>query len=59
MERFILLEDPVRMKGELGSVSMECGELCVTMDGAPMMPKLSADSWDIIPLVHVSSIIEM
>ena len=30
------------------------GGLCVMMDGALMMPKLSADSWDMI--LHVGGI---
>ena len=48
MERSVLLGDLVRTKGELRFVTIECGELCVTMDGALMMPKLSADSWDMM-----------
>ena len=32
------------------------GGLCVMITGTPMMPRLSADSWDMMwtPLVHVS-----
>ena len=34
---------------------MECGGLCVIVTGTSMMPKLSADSWDMMwtHLVHV------
>ena len=42
MEMFVLLEAILSVKDELRSVTMECGGLCVIMDGIIMMLLLYA-----------------
>ena len=41
------------------SVSMDCGEQCVMMDGIAMMPELCADSWDILDQVLICSVLSI
>ena len=44
------------MQAEWRSVSMECGEQFVMMDGIPMMPVLCADSWDFLDQVLICTV---
>ena len=53
MEQFVWLMDLRRMLAEWRSVSMECGEQCVTVGGIIMiitristLPELCAGNWD-------------
>ena len=45
MEQFVWLMDLWRVLEEWRSVSMECGEQCVTVTGITGKPKLCADNW--------------
>ena len=56
MEQFVWLMDLWRVQAGWRSVSMECGEQCVTIAGVTMMPELCADNWGMVE--KVSSFIE-
>ena len=45
MKHFVWLMDLLKVLAGWRSVSMECGEQCVTMAGIVMMPELCADNW--------------
>ena len=45
MGPFVWLMDGPLMKEGWRSVSMECGEQCVTLAGAAVMLELCADNW--------------
>ena len=45
MEQFVWLMDLWRVQAGWKSVSMECGEQCVTIAGITGKPELSADNW--------------
>ena len=45
MEQFVWLMDLWRVQAGWRSVSMECGEQCVTIAGITMMPESFADNW--------------
>ena len=51
-----LLEDLTSMKDVWKSVSMRLGVPSVMAPGQPLMLMLSADSWDMVPLVILSII---
>ena len=45
MEQFVWLMVLWQVLAEWRSVSMECGEQCVTITGITMMPESCADNW--------------
>ena len=45
------------MQAEWRSVSMECGEQCVIMDGIAMMPEFCADNWDFLDQVLICTVL--
>ena len=59
MELCVWLMDLWRVQAEWRSVSMECGEQCVMMDGIAMTPGLYADSWDFLDQVLVCTVLSV